>query len=78
MSGGPRPRHRGTLGGMSALRTVFSALADSMTPDGTMARMRFRTTLDMLVTLVVTVLAIVLAIGYQVIGPLARRLGWFD
>jgi hypothetical protein len=63
---------------MSALRTVFSALAESMTPDGTMARMRFRTTVDMVVTLIVTVLAVVLAVGYQVIGPLARRLGWID
>jgi len=63
---------------MRALRTVFSAVADSMTPDGTMARMRFRTTLDMLVTLVVTVLAVVLAVGYQVVGRWARRAGWVD
>jgi hypothetical protein len=63
---------------MSALRSVFTALADSMTPDGTMAKMRFRTTLDMLVTFVVAVLAVALAIGYQVIGPLARRFGWID
>ena len=63
---------------MNALRTVLSAVADSMTPDGTLARIRFRTTLDMLVTFAVMLLAIALAIGYQVIGPLARRMGWFD
>ena len=63
---------------MSALRTIFSAMADSMTPDGTMARMRFRTTLDMLVTLVVTVLAVGLAVGYQVATRWARRSGASD
>ncbi len=63
---------------MNALRAVFSAVADSMTPDGTMARIRFRTTLDMLVTFAVTLLAIALAIGYQIIGPLVRRMGWLD
>ena len=46
-----------------------------MTPDTTMARMRFRTTLDVLVTLGVTVLAVGLAVGYQVIGRWARRSG---
>lgn len=63
---------------MSALRTILSALAEGMTPDGTMVRMRFRTTLDMLVTLVVAALAVVLAIGYQVVGRWARRAGWVD
>jgi len=63
---------------MSALRTIFSAMADSMTPDGTMVRMRFRTTLDMLLTLVVTVLAVGLAVGYQVASRWARRSGASD
>jgi hypothetical protein len=63
---------------MSALRTIFSAMADSMTPDGMIARMRFRTTLDMLVTLVVTALAVALAVGYQAVGRWARRSGASD
>ena len=78
MSGGPKAAASWHTRGMSALRTVFSALADSMTPDGTMTRMRLRTSIDMLVTLVVTVLAVVLAVGYQLIGRWARRAGWVD
>jgi hypothetical protein len=58
---------------MHALRTVLSAVIESMTPGGPVTRMRWRTTLDMLVTLVVTVLAVVLTIGYQVVGRWARR-----
>jgi hypothetical protein len=63
---------------MSAPRTILSAVTEAMTPDGTMAKMRFRTTLDMLVTLVVAALAVVLVIGYQVLGRWARRAGWVD
>jgi hypothetical protein len=58
---------------MSALRTIFSAMSGSMTPDGTMVRIRFRTTLDMLLTMAITVLAVGLAVGYQVFGRWARR-----
>ncbi len=60
---------------MSALRTIISAVADSMAPDGTLVRMRFRTTLDTLVTLAVAVLAVGLAVGYQLVGRWARRSG---
>jgi hypothetical protein len=60
---------------MSALRSFFSAVAESMTPNTTMARMRLRTTLDVLLTLGVTLLAVGLAVGYQVIGRWARRSG---
>lgn len=63
---------------MSALRAVLSAVVESMTPDATLTRMRFRTTLDMLVTLVVAVLAVVLTIGYQVVGRWARRADRLD
>jgi len=63
---------------MSAIGTIISAIANSMTPDGTLARIRFRTTLDMLVTLVVTVLAVALTVGYQVFGRWARRSGRTD
>ncbi len=58
---------------MSALRTILSAVADGMLPSGMVARMRFRTSLDMLVTLVVTMLAVGLAVGYQLVGRWARR-----
>ena len=60
---------------MSALRSFFSAVAETMLPDTTITRMRFRTTLDVLVTLVATVLAVGLAVGYQVIRHWARRSG---
>ncbi len=60
---------------MGALRTVFSAVLEAMTPDASLARMRMRTTLDMVVTLVVTVLAIGLTVGYQVLGRWSRRRG---
>ena len=60
---------------MSALRTIISAVAESMTPDGTLARIRLRTTLDVLVTLALAVLAIGLAVGYQLVGRWARRSG---
>jgi len=60
---------------MTALRTIVSAVIEGMTPDGTMTRMRFRTSLDMLLTLGFTVLAMVLVVGYQVIGRWARLTG---
>lgn len=60
---------------MTALRTIFSAVFEAMAPDGTMTRMRARTSLDLIVTVVVTLLAMVLAIGYQVVGRWARRSG---
>ena len=58
---------------MSAVGTLISAMVDGFIPDGTLARMRLRATLDMLTTLVVTVLAVALTIGYQVFGRWARR-----
>ena len=58
---------------MSAIRTILSAFAEAMTPDASLVRMRVRTTLDMSITLVVTVLAVVLTVGYQVFGRWARR-----
>ena len=60
---------------MRALQTILAAVADAMTPDATLVRMRFRATLDMLLTLAVTVLAVALAIGYQVLGRIGRRQG---
>jgi hypothetical protein len=63
---------------MRALRKAFTALAESMTPDGTMTKMRARSSMDTFVTLAVTALAIVLGVGYQVVGRWARRAGWVD
>lgn len=58
---------------MNALRTVLSALGESMAPDGTMTKMRMRTTLDLLLTFAITVLAVALTVGYQVFGRWARH-----
>ena len=63
---------------MRAITTILSAIVESMAPDGTVARIRFRTFLDMLLTLIVTALAVVLAVGYPVLGRWARRQGWID
>jgi hypothetical protein len=58
---------------MSAFRTIIVVVADSMAADGRLMRLRVRTTLDTLVTLLVAVLAIGLAVGYQLVGRWARR-----
>jgi hypothetical protein len=63
---------------MTALRSFLSAFLDGLAPDGDILRMRFRTKLDSLITLLVTLLAVALAIGYQVVGRWARRAGWVD
>ncbi len=48
-------------------------IADSIVPDGTITKTRARVTLDMLVTVAITILAIVLAIGYQALGRWGAR-----
>ena len=58
---------------MRAVITLVSAITDAMAPDGTMARMRARSTLDTLLPFGITVLAVVMAVGYQVFGRWARR-----
>ena len=58
---------------MNAMRTLFSAIIDSFTPDGTMARNRFRAWLDMILATLITLLAVALAVGYQVFRLWARR-----
>jgi hypothetical protein len=55
---------------MSALRTIFSGIAEGMAPDGTLVRVRLRLSLEHLVTLVVTVMAVGLAVAYQVLRHL--------
>jgi hypothetical protein len=58
---------------MYLIGTLVAAVVELLTPDGTMARHRFRAWLDMLVANFVTLLAIALAVGYQVFRLWARR-----
>jgi hypothetical protein len=58
---------------MSALRSILSGVGDAFTPDGTLIRVNLRITLDMLVTLAITLLAIGLTIGYQLLGRRVSR-----
>jgi hypothetical protein len=44
-------------------------------PLGSLWRLRARVTLDLLTTLAVTIVAIALAAGYQIVGRWARRSG---
>ena len=46
-----------------------------MRPLGSLWRLRARVTLDLLVTLAVTLIAIGLAAGYQLVGRWSRRSG---
>lgn len=64
--------------GMTALRTLLSAFTETMAPDGRLVRLRFRATLDLLLTAGITILAVALAVGFQVLGRWARRSGWVD
>lgn len=63
---------------MSVLRTILSGYTDAMAPDGTMVRLRLRSVLELLLTIGIAVLAIVLAVGYPIVGRWARRSGWVD
>jgi len=58
---------------MNAIRTLVPAIFDSFTPDGTMARNRFRAWLDMILAVLIALLAVALAVGYQVFRLRARR-----
>ena len=46
-----------------------------MRPLGGLWRLRARVTLDLLITLAVTILALGLAVGYQLVGRWSRRSG---
>lgn len=58
---------------MSVLRVALSAIGEIWAPDPVMVKTRARITLDHILTLVITLLAIALAIGYQVLGRLGPR-----
>jgi|GEM_PF-4651363 len=58
---------------MSALRSILSPIVNGMSPDGTIMRIRLRTTLDMVLTMGITVFAVALTIGYHVSGRRGRN-----
>jgi hypothetical protein len=58
---------------MSALRGVIAGVGDSITPDPTITKNRLSITLDRLVFIGVTLLAIGLVVGYQLLGRLGPR-----
>lgn len=58
---------------MSAIIAIVGAIAETLTPDGTMVKVRARMTVDMLVTLLTALLAVVLVVGYQVLGRWGHR-----
>lgn len=55
---------------MNTLRTIVSGLIEGMAPDGTLVKVRLRITLDALLTLLVSIIAIGLTVGYQVLRHL--------
>ena len=57
---------------MRALRSIVAGFGDLMTPDGTLLRVRFRARLDLFLTLVITLMAIGLSLGYQVLRHLPQ------
>lgn len=58
---------------MNAVRGILLGIADTLLPDGTMTKNRARVTLDLVLTIGVTILAIVLTVGYQVLGRWGSR-----
>jgi hypothetical protein len=60
---------------MARSRIAKGPTAVVVRPLGSLWRLRARVTLDLLVTLAVTVVAIALALGYQLVGRWARRGG---
>jgi hypothetical protein len=59
---------------MSPIKRVIGGVAGAAAPDDTMVRVRFRTSLDALLTLAIAMLAIVLAVGYQVLSRWGDRI----
>lgn len=58
---------------MSALRGVFLGIVDVLSPDATTIRNRTRITADALLTVGLTVLALVMVVGYQALGRWGPR-----
>ena len=64
---------RGTLERMSTIFAIVGAVVETLAPDGTMAKVRARTIMDILITLLAALLAVVLIVGYQVLGRWGHR-----
>jgi hypothetical protein len=58
---------------MSVLRVVLSAIGEIWAPDPTLVKNRVRISVDHLLTVGITLLAIGLAFGYQLLGRLGPR-----
>ena len=61
---------------MSLLRTILGGVAEGMAPDPTMASLRFRHGIEMVLTILAAILAVILAIGYQVFLRVPRS--WLE
>jgi hypothetical protein len=55
------------------IRTFVDIIVEIYRPDTTLARNRFEVSLDMVKALFITLLAVVLTVGYQVVRLWARR-----
>jgi len=74
---GARPSIRAhvTLRAMARSRIARGPASIVVRPLGGLWRLRARVTLDLIVTLAVTILALGFAVGYQLVGRWARRSG---
>ena len=76
-SSGARPSIRAhvTLSAMARSRIAKGPASAVVRPLGSLWRLRARVTLDLVITLAVTLLALGLAAGYQLVGRWSRRSG---
>jgi hypothetical protein len=58
---------------MSVLRVILSAIGEIWAPDPTYVKNRVRISVDHLLTVGITLLAVALAVGYQVLGRFGPR-----
>jgi transcriptional regulator GlxA family with amidase domain len=57
---------------MRAPRSILAGFGDLMTPDSTLLRVRFRARLDLFLTLVISLVAVGLGVGYQIMRHLPQ------
>ena len=58
---------------VSILRTLVSLIVEILWPDTTLVRNRYALSLELVKALFITLLAVVLTVGYQVLRLWARR-----
>jgi len=58
---------------MPSVREVLGTMTEALTPGGAILRLRFRVSLDMLLTAAITLMAVGLAVTYQVLLRLGPR-----